>query len=222
LNPFRADPLWKGNPAVIVAGGPSVTLADIRLIGMARARDAIRVIAVNDAVYPCWFADIAYACDAKWWNSPWHVGVPGFPGLKIRMRVISDKSGKDINAVKYPDIAFMDASKGGTFDHDPTKLYTGNNSGFQALHIAIHLAANPIILVGFDMKPEPHWFGAHPEGVANAGYPDFSYMLQHFDNLRPELQSRGTVVLNATPKSAITAFKRVSLEEQLRKHGGLP
>src|SRR5690606_9521612 len=80
---WRATALFRGRPTVIVAGGPSLDLAQVRAVAMARAGDRIRVVAVNDAVYPCWFADIAYACDRKWWR--YHNGLPGFPGRKLSL-----------------------------------------------------------------------------------------------------------------------------------------
>lgn len=198
-------PDWKGFPAVIIAGGESFTSAQARLIGMARALDAVRVIAINDAIYPCWFADIAYACDARWWRH--HNGLPGFPGRKMRLR----------HRIEDDDITGVEAieTSGTTgFDPDPNFLRTGGNSGFQAVHLAAHLHASTVLLVGYDMQGR-HWFGDHPAGIRSTT-PRFNTRIEQFIELADALPKRMSVI-NVTPNSLLSGFRRGDLRKELER-----
>lgn len=202
---YRAERDWEGLTAVIVAGGESFTAAQARLVGIARARDLVRVIAVNDAVYPCWFADVAYACDARWWA--YHQGLPGFKGLKV-----------SLDQTNFPDVHVIANSGTRGFDPDPGALRSGGNSGYQALHLAAHRDICRAILLGFDFKGE-HWFGRHPDGVANSGPPfappNFKTRREAFIELKTELDRRGVSVVNASPGSVMGVFSMVDLEQEL-------
>src|SRR4051812_2852413 len=70
--------LFPNSTIVCIAGGPSLTPADVDAC-QARAR----VIAINDAYRLAPWADVLYACDAKWWR--WHRGVENFSGRKYAL-----------------------------------------------------------------------------------------------------------------------------------------
>lgn len=221
---WKVDPIWKGLTAVIVGGGESFSETSMaRLIGIARASGKIRVIAINDAVYPCWFADIAYACDGSWWRA--HNGVPGFPGVKVRLRV-ANNLGFDINPAPYPDIEYLDASVNEEnvstgYDPDTSKLRTGGNSGFQALHLAAHLGVSRAILVGFDCRGK-HWFGSHPQEINQATQPlQHPKWIQFFADIGKELSARGMTIQNASPGTAIKCFPVVTLHAALKEIGAI-
>lgn len=173
---------------------------------MARARDAIRVIAINDAAYPCWFADVAYAADAHWWVA--HRQLPGFPGLKVS---IAQAGHPPLPA----EISFLRNTGLEGFDPDPTALRTGRNGGFQSVHLAAHLGATRIVLVGFDMHGT-HWFGEHPRELQKT-LPIYGEMIRYLEDLGTELGRLGLTIVNATPKSALQKFKSVNLETELGK-----
>jgi len=197
------SPDWQGLAAVIVGGGESFSAADARLIGMARNKDLIRVITVNDAVYPCWFADIAYACDIDWWK---HHPIPEFLGRKLRL---------DANPKKQVPPADVETIKSlGEHGLGKNGIYHGRNSGYQALQVAFHLGASRICLVGIDMSGG-HWFGEHPKGVRR-GSPLRATMSRNFDHLGPLLAARGVDVVNASPISTIRAFPKVGLSDWLQ------
>lgn len=201
--PSNLRPDWKGLATVIVGGGESFTAADSRLIGMSRNKDLIRVITVNDAVYPCWFADIAYACDIEWWR---HHPLPEFLGRKMRL---------DMNPKKLEPPADVEAIKcAGEHGLTGRGIYHGRNGGYQALQVAFHLGATQICLVGIDMSGG-HWFGDHPQGVRR-GSPLHATMARNFDHLGPLLAERGVDVVNASAISKIRAFPKVGLSDWLQ------
>lgn len=194
--------MWN-RPAVIIAGGPSFSLKDTRLIGMARAQNRIFVVTVNDAVYPCWYADVAYACDRRWWDH--HAGLKYFHGLKL-----------SLERTDFQDVTTLENTGPEGYDPDPWKIRSGGNGGYQAIQVAAHLGAPKVILVGYDMQGG-HWFGEHPSEIRSTLAPQTrANMIRGFAVLGDALAKRGVKIFNATPGSAITAFPRVSLEEVLR------
>lgn len=206
---WRAEPIFAGRTVVCAAGGPSLSLSQVRAIGIARAMDHIRVIAINDSVYPCHFADCLYACDRTWWET--HHGVPGFDGRRITL--------KHGAAEPYPDADWLISTGPEGFEPDPGGLRTAGNSGYQAINLAAHLGATRILLVGYDMRGDnkAHWFGQHPESCRKNMIRPFEARAHHFAGLVEPLRERGIEVVNCTPGSAIDAFPMGDLMAELKR-----
>ena len=90
----------------------------------------------------------------------------------------------------------------------------GANSGYAALNFAACLGANPIYLLGYDMKKEGekmHWHSGHPE---KHGMSDENEKLQVFiDNLRyaaVALKKKHIEVVNLNPESALPWFPKIA------------
>ena len=196
---WPVPPLFEGETVVCIGGGPSLTAGDVD-----RVEGKARVVAVNDAHrLPPW-ADVLYGCDRKWWR--WHGGVPEFPGLKVSLEETGEA-----------DIKLLGNSGELGFDPDRRRLRTGANGGYQAIHLAVHLGARRIVLLGYDMKPAPdgrtHWFGEHP--VATKPSVFAAVMLPKFPTLKAALDRLGVEVVNATPDSALTIWPTHRLDEVL-------
>lgn len=192
-------------PVVIVAGGPSVTISDVRLIGMARSADLCRVIAINDAVYPCWFADHLHACDAKWWTR--HGGVPYFFGTKTALEETA-----------YMDVVTLQNTGTEGFDQRQGCVRTGYNSGYQAVHIAAQGGAEHIILVGFDYSDRgarDHWFGRHGPGMDKSS--DVAEWRRVFRDLTTHLNGMGVKISNVSMQSTLTWLPRYDLNSLFGK-----
>jgi hypothetical protein len=198
---WRPARLFEDLPVCIIAGGETFSAAQARLIGMARAKGHVRVIAINDAVYPCWFADIAYACDAAWWRE--HGPLPGFAGLRVTLE-------KPV----FDGILRLNNTGPNGFDAIPGNIRSNGNGGYQALHLAAHLGASRAILVAFDMRGE-HWFGSHPP-MLDRRVKDWSTRIAGFAEIAPILARRGMDVVNVSPNSMISTFRRSDLETELR------
>jgi hypothetical protein len=198
---------------VVAATGPSLTLAQARAVALAKRSDKnLSVVTVNDAVYPMWWADVAYACDGRWWI--YHHGLPGFRGMKVRLKHIDGT--KDINEVPFDDIDTVESSGPDGADFRPGYVRTGGNSGYQAIQLAVHLGAERIILLGFDMNPKRfvHWFGDHPNEIRNV--PNVAGWVRRYDGLAEALNRRGIDVVNSSPDTALAAFPRVDLVAALQ------
>lgn len=210
-NRFTIEPIYAGRTVIIVAGGPSLTLEQTRMVARARhvPNSNVRVVAINDAIYPCFWADWLHACDLEWWQR--HIQhVHTFPGIKTCVQ----------DDVPAPWISgyLQDTGPQG-FDPDPSTCRTGGNSLYQAMHCMIHAGAAKIILVGADMKygdgDRKHWFGDHegPTGHVSANFTQL--VIPHFATLVPALEERGVQVINANQGSALQTFPKMELAQAL-------
>jgi hypothetical protein len=192
---------FPGATLACVAGGPSVTQADVDAL-----RGRVPVIAVNDAYKLAPWADVLYACDAKWWA--WHQGVPSYAGPKYSI---------DRNAGRWPGVQVLRNTGTRGLELAPTGLRTGRNSGYQAINLAAHLGAARVLLLGYDMGPAPdgrtHWFGLHPDKVPSP----YGLMLHEFQGFNAELLAAGVTVLNCSRRTVLQEFPRVALEEELAR-----
>ena len=186
--------LWPGSTVVCLGTGPSLTAADVAYV-----QGKARVIAINDAYTLAPWADVLYGCDAKWWT--WHKGVPSFRGLKY---------GLQPGAKHWPGVTLVAKTGGSGIEWRRTGIRTGNNSGYQAINLAIHLGAVRILLLGYDMQGQ-HFFGRHRDGSV----PPFLVCLKNFTTMVPELAAHGIEVVNCTRKTALTCFPRLPLAEAL-------
>jgi hypothetical protein len=73
-----------------------------------------------------------------------------------------------------------------------------------------------IVLVGDDMQVDDglHWHGAH-EGLNNPLKRDTERWRRVIDGTAPTIKALGIQVYNASDRSALTAFPKVTLEEAL-------
>jgi hypothetical protein len=182
-------------------------------------RGKCRVIAVNNqgidtesngelvpALAP--WADILFAADAKWWRC-YHKRALAFEGRKVTVKP----------TLPWPEIYCLKQSiDHATFDPRPTHLVSGGNSGYMAIHLAVHLGVTRILLLGFDMKEgrnqRRHWFGNHPAKLNSRG--NFRGWLRALEKFAKVLNHMHVEVLNCTPDSAVKCFRSVPLEVALR------
>ena len=208
---WRVPREWDGETVAILASGPSMTRDQADYV-----RGKCRVIAVNNqgidthvdgvlqpALAP--WADALYAADYKWWNCYKD------RALKFEKYKISIRSGP------FKEVHYLQQSAVRVFDPRPDYLVTGGNSGYQALHLAVHFGAKRVILLGYDMRMQgtrKHWFGDHPGNLnARGNYPMWIRCFQMFANeLRKNL---GVGVVNCTPGTALDCFPKAELKDTI-------
>lgn len=193
--------LWPGETVVCLGSGPSLTAGDV-----AYCRGRSRVIAVKDAVRLAPWADALYACGADrsfWWQRHGPT-LNDFAGLRYTL---------DRSAALWASVLESTGREG--LETDPAGIRTGQNSGYQAINLAVHLGASLIVLLGYDMQPSQdgtdHFFGDHPHGVK----PPFRDLRPFYETLVDPLKALGICILNASRRSALDCFPRVSLVEAL-------
>jgi hypothetical protein len=191
-------PLWPGATVVCLAGGPSLTQEDVDA-----CRDRARVIAVKDAIRLAPWADALYACDARWWKQ---YGQTLTFAWERRFAL-------EPKASDWAQVLRNTGELG--LERQPDGLRTGKNSGYQAINLAVHFGARRIVLLGYDMQPDRnqhHWFGKHPYSQIP---PPYDVFLRCFPSIVEPLQALGVQVVNATRRTALTCFPRVTLEDAL-------
>ncbi len=104
---------------------------------------------------------------------------------------------------------------------DPDLIHTGRNSGYQAIGLAHLFGAARVVLLGFDMmigpRGERHWHGDHPKGLGNGGGLRYQGWIQPMGVLAADLRKTGCEVLNASRRTALKCFPRVTLETALNE-----
>jgi hypothetical protein len=194
----RVERLWPEATVVCLGSGPSLTREDV-----AAVRGRARVIAINTTYTLAPWADVLYACDARWWN--WQRGARDFTGLRFALT-------KD--AARWGVQVLKNTGTNG-LEHDRSGLRNGRNSGYQAVNLAVHLGARRIVLLGYDMQKGPqgvqHWHPEHPVRLA----PSYDRWRQMFESLVAPLARLGVEVINCTRRTALTAFPCRPLEEVL-------
>lgn len=191
-------------PWFLLATGPSQNQADID-----RIRGLGTVVAINNAVFMAPWADILYACDDGWWETYGKKIPPSFTGKKLTISPYGYRYG----AKKIPHEHSAHAGKG----FGLTAVRTGGNSGFQALNYAILKRPSAICLLGYDHKKtdeKAHCHPDHPKGLGNAGAVD-SWLKQIEFAGR---DTRGVPVVNCSRETAITVFRRMTLEDFISEH----
>ena len=194
---------WEGDTCVCIGGGESLTDEQVNY---AMIRHHWRTIGVNNAYQKAPWLDVLYAADHQWWSWHWEK-VKGLPCRKVTV----DKRAKQ----DWPDLLYLgptDSESHGLdgFDPDPSRLRTGKNGGYQAIHLAAHFGAKRIILLGYDQKGG-HWHEPHPGGQSDI----FGMCARYWPTLAEAMKERNIDVINCTPNSALTAFPMANLEDVL-------
>lgn len=87
----------------------------------------------------------------------------------------------------------------------------GNNSGYSALNLAACLGANPIYLLGYDMKRDndrTHWHDGHPKQMPDHVPDSF---IKHFPAVAEILKVNEITVINLNPDSALDCFPKMDM-----------
>lgn len=102
----------------------------------------------------------------------------------------------------------------------PGRIHLGGNSGYQLVNLVFQWGVSRIILLGYDMqrgpKGEAHHFGDHDGDLPNLGA-DMGEWARRFVQLGSDLRKRGVEVINATRRTAIRCFERLSIDDALMR-----
>jgi len=219
INPDRPaagvlpDGAWVGQPCFIIGGGPSLIGFDFE-----RLRGRGRVIAINKAYLYAPFADVVFFMDHASFYMYLKRGQFGADALKAwdefkGLRVFLNLRGRDVkDAYSIRSIGRVGLST--SLRHG---LYHGNNSGFGAIGVAICAGADPIYLLGYDLRHQgkvTHFHGGYnrhqPEVVMR------SY-LKGLTELAQLVAKRGRPrIVNLSQSSDLRAFPFSTIDEVLK------
>lgn len=198
--------IFEGETVFIVAGGPSLRGFDFTRL------DGRNVIAINRAFEYLPKAEVLWWSDARFWRH------------HRDDIVVHSARWKATGNVGYVPSDFLPSwvvqyhfSGHGGFDENPKNLRTGNNSAFASIHLAAHLGAKIIVLLGVDMRHGPtgetHFHEGH--GVMHLEETMTNLMIPYFETLVKPLAALGIQVINASPNSALEVWPRVTIDEGL-------
>lgn len=209
MKPWPVPPLWEGETAVCIGGGPSLTQEQVDY-----CRNRARVIAINNALFLAPWSDLHYVCDRRWMID-WHGGrkeVLQFKGLRVTIDIHIAENCPGWHWLENDDCNGREG-----LSERKTALKTGRNSGYQVINLAVLLGCRRIALLGYDMRAvggKTHWHPDHPTATNPNIY--HRAMLPSFPSLVEPLKEKGVEVINCTPGSALDVFPRMELEEALR------
>jgi hypothetical protein len=194
---WSIPPMWRGRTVAVLASGPGMS---------AQIADSLRAagtpaIAVNDTYRLAPWAQIRYAADAEWWHENPEAAL--FDGLAVSVSAV-------------PGVLQLQNTGVEGFERHPAAVRTGGNSGYQAVHIAIHAGAARVLLCGFNMSNAEgmHWHGAHVRPLRNTDQGSYARWVDRF----AALKDIGPEIINCTPGSALTCFPHMDLDEALNEH----
>lgn len=190
---------------VCLASGPSLTAEQCEYVRQRREQGACRVIAINSTVERAPWCDTLYAFDRAWWQK-YHAQTPD--GCE---KVTGDEWAAEQYGLKRVHVR-----PGADLSTKPGHLFSGLNSGHQAIQYAFQIGATRIILLGYDMQHtggQRHWHGDHPKGLTNAE--GIQGWVKYFTPLARGLEFEGVEVVNCTTETALQCFKRGELRDYL-------
>lgn len=197
-------PDWSDYPCAVIASGRSATTVDIESL-----RGLCRVIVVNNSFRLAPWADVLYAADEEWWNVNDDARL--FAGMKTTV---------DVNAAKNYGLRLLriahetDHTAHAIKIHPRGKIGHFGNSGCQALNLAVQCHAKHIILIGFDFCGE-HWHDPHKEPLRNPSAGRMEKWRARLDSQSARLRALGVKVINASKRSALSEFPKMTIDEAL-------
>jgi len=219
---------FEGETCVVLGTGPSLQPDQIKQVFDSNAR----VFTCNNAymVYP--EADVHVACNEDWWEHYWEEDelLRNMPATKYTwIKPISERF----------DIEYIEAdTEAKDLSYDQNLIHLNNGSGCMTLNVAVLYGCTKIILLGHDMtfasdydgkskkigSSPRHFFGEYPEhmqhwpsvkiGLSKPGVIDG--LIENYDQMKYSLHQRGIDVVNCSPGTALTTFRRGTLENELK------
>jgi hypothetical protein len=213
------DGSWRGQRCFILGGGTSLRGFDFeRLRGE-------RTIAINKAFLDAPFADILFGMD---WNKFFKRVFNGKMGHGMKekfdefegLKVLCDLVDRHTGSILW--IKSADYKRDGIPKTMREGLFHGTNSGYAALGLAIVLGANPIYLLGYDMKPDGEKFHYHSGYQKIRTKKDIKEAIhtlgvfkKAFEYISDELMRRRVSVVNLNQESALRCFPFSTIDEVL-------
>jgi len=193
------QPIYKDQTIYLIGGGPSLKNFDFNVLKTKNS------IAINKAYQVASFANFLYWSDFRFYQ--WFKeDIDNFKGFKVtnKPKPIDDNI-----------INLKDTGKLG-IDINPHALRHGNNSGYAAINLAVHLGVNKIILLGYDMGSSgnaTHFHNGYDTKTDEKVYKN--NMLPCFESLVDELKELKIEIWNASKDSKLTCFPKCSLLEAI-------
>lgn len=193
--------IWPDSTIIIIGGGASIKAVDFDLVWKHRTIGVNHAISLGP-IDMLWFGDY-----------PWYLTnkkeVDHYAGLKCTCVT-------QLPEIEWPGIKRLRRSSKilGIESSRADAVCWNNNSGGSAINVAYHLGAKRIALVGFDMQRvdgASHFHNHYPK--RNKARDPYVRHLACFGPIAADADRLGLEIVNCTPKSKITDFPFVNLED---------
>ena len=204
---------WKGRRCFLIGGGPS-----LKCFKPARIENEL-TIGINKSIIK-FNPTINYSMDIKFHDSLLTLDSTDPEGMLIKERWNNYKGIKVFlrltpKQLYMQEVYLVEKIHKRTISFDLDKgIYPGGNSGFGALMLAIALGANPIYLLGYDLKTtenRTHWHNGYPH---QDSVEVFSKKLDKykrcFERYAPKIAEKGVDVINLNLESNLECFSKNS------------
>lgn len=201
--PSNFDRKWER--VVCVASGPSLSIQQAHMLGDAfkLACFGWHVIVVNNTWQMIPSAEALYASDGPWWDM--HLS-------QVRREYRGECWTRSRYHAHRDHLHFVQCEDRPGLTSKPGFVFSGSNSGYQAVNLAYLFGAREILLVGYDMQRTygmSHWHGDHPSGLSQQ-LPVDTWVTK-FETLAKDANERGVRVVNCSIETALTCFPREEL-----------
>lgn len=201
---------WQVCEVLIMASGPSLNAEQIAAAQRWReASDKRRVMVINTTFQVVQWADILYACDARWWAVYYEEVLRCFRGELWSQT-------ENARPLDFPKVKLVNSQRSAGLNRSFGVINTGNHSGYQAINLAWQSGARKMLLLGYDMKDgkdgKTHHHGEHPNPI-KAKNP-YNIWKSQYRQLAEDLATDSEVI-NLTTDSALRAFPMAKWEEAL-------
>ena len=201
-------PTWQDQDAFIVAGGTSVTQADVDLL---KGRN---VVVINSSYLSALWAPVLFFADERWWTREIYRTGNRLADFKGDIYTISGIS----KGSRLKRLGRQAPSKEGICSK-PDTVTMQYTSVQAAMNLCVHKGAKRIILLGVDNKIDKATGRAHHHEEYPKAWPrrETSWA-QKFNNLETTVQplkDRGIQVINCSPISELPWWPKQSLAEVL-------
>lgn len=215
----KGKPL-SGGPVVVVGGGPGLTKSALDAV----KQTGVDFIAVNNSYLLFQEPVMVVALDKRWYTPEGfnHGHTAGLAGhLLVHAAQPNSQSPMVPHGVRLVHMRRPPSTETHReiIEEDPCFL-CGKNSGHAAVHLAYHLGAGSVWLMGFDMgflHGKSHWHGGHNVPTSESNYP--TRFRPMFDRLIDELNARNVPVLSLTRTKSKAPMATVDdLKKMIRAH----
>lgn len=195
-----ALPIWQGEMAYIIAGGPSLTGFDWSLL------DGRKSIAINSSILSYPGAAACFFGDARWWM--WNAGKvkATYAGPIFTCSEIADP--RVHNLLKVKPAPYIST--------DPASVMMQRTSLTAAMNLAVHFGCARLVLLGADMKASHDGRAHHHQEHPIAQIPGcWDKQMTELRNVADALRAVGVEVINASLDSRIDWWPKQPIEELL-------